>query len=131
MRRSQTPHLTEIERLFSDLGIGHAPVSPNEITGLPALRAFGESLYGDNDPLTWPRRPPRTVAENAGGLFKLPLPVVGMEREDVHLARSARAMLVTLGPYRRSIDLPDHLLDRQASGARFEDGQLVVEFADD
>ena len=49
-------------------------------------------------------------------------------RDELTLARRDDELIVSVGPYRRSIVLPDSLRSRQVSDARLEDGELVVEF---
>ena len=130
LRAAQAPHLDEIDRVFPDLGRATAPIHPGEITGLEDLRGFGSDLYGDHDPLVWPAAPTSPAAERpaaAPNVLTLPLP--GVTSDEVELARSGTVMLVTVGPFRRSLPLPRHLRDRRATGARVADGQLEVEFA--
>jgi arsenite/tail-anchored protein-transporting ATPase len=130
LRAAQAPHLDEIDRVFPDLGRATAPIRPGEITGLEDLRGFGIDLYGDHDPLVWPAAPTSPAAERpaaAPNVLTLPLP--GVTSDEVELARSGTVMLVTVGPFRRSLPLPRHLRDRRATGARVADGRLEVEFA--
>jgi arsenite-transporting ATPase len=133
LREAQRPHLDEIGRCFHELGRAPAPIRPGEVTGIDGLRSFARELYRDHDPLTWPARSggaatgsaaPATVAD----VLTVPLPGV-TNGDDVQLARSGTVMLVTVGPFRRSLPLPTHLHGRRATGARLADGHLHVEFA--
>jgi arsenite-transporting ATPase len=129
LRAAQAPHLDEIDRLFPDLGRAAAPIHPGEVTGLDDLRAFGSDLYGDHDPLVWPAAPTSPASQCPAPPNVLTLPLPGVTSDEVELARSGTVMLVTVGPFRRSLPLPRHLQDRRATGARVADGRLEVEFA--
>ena len=50
-------------------------------------------------------------------------------RDELSLARRDDELIVSVGPYRRAIVLPDSLRSRQVTDARLTDGELVVEFA--
>ena len=131
LQQAQAPHLADIDRLFDDLGRACAPIRPGEVTGIDELRSFGAATYGQHDPLAWPPARARAVrsaaAAPAGHVLTLPLP--GAVGEDVRLARSGAVILITIGPYRRSLPLPPHLRGRVATDARVLNGQLEVEFA--
>jgi arsenite-transporting ATPase len=132
LQAAQAPHLDEIDRLFPDLGRATAPIRPGEVTGVDDLRAFGADLYGDNDPLAWPARRRATVDTSVWRPDRphvLTMPLPGVTGDEVELARSGTVMLVTVGPFRRSLPVPDHLQGRRATGARVADGHLEVEFA--
>jgi arsenite/tail-anchored protein-transporting ATPase len=130
LRDAQLPHLDEIVRTFPGLGLALAPIRPGEVTGIETLRAFGAEIYGGHDPLKWPARPPlpRTEAP-AAPAHVLTMPLPGVTADEVELARSGTSMLVTIGPFRRSLPLPTHLQGRRATSARVANGQLEVEFA--
>jgi arsenite-transporting ATPase len=59
-------------------------------------------------------------------LLSLHLPFV--DRDDVQLTRADDELVVTVGPLRRAIVLPDSLVRRQVGAARFAGDTLVVEF---
>ena len=129
MREAQGPHLAEIERLFADLGRAAAPIRPGEVTGLDELRLFGAEVYGPHHPLAWPAAPRPAPAETPPQAHVLTMPLPGVRGDQVQLARSGPVVIVTVGPFRRSLPLPAHLHGRRATGARVADGWLEVEFA--
>ena len=51
------------------------------------------------------------------------------ERDEVRLGRTGDELVLTVGPHRRALVLPDSLVRRDVTGARFVDDRLVVEFA--
>ena len=57
--------------------------------------------------------------------------IVGMpfvEHSDVDMMRHEQELFVTVGPYRRSIVLPDSLRRRHVLGAKLHEGELRVTF---
>jgi arsenite/tail-anchored protein-transporting ATPase len=131
LRDAQRPHLDEIGWTFPGLGQALAPIRPGEVTGIEELRAFGAEIYGAHDPLKWPARPPISPTAEAppAPAHVLTMPLPGVIGDEVQLARSGTVMLITVGPFRRSLPLPTHLQGRRATGARVANGQLEVEFA--
>ena len=133
VRRAQEPNLVDIDRIFDNLGRARAPILPAEVVGVERLRAFGIELYGDRDPLAWPGRPVRV--NGAPDHMVSPdeqtvtMTIPGALSDEVEVARAGSVLLVTIGPYRRSLVLPAHLQGRRATGARVSDGRLEVEFA--
>ena len=65
---------------------------------------------------------------DAGYELRLELPFA--ERGDVDVARGDDDLLITLGPYRRAVYLPDSLRRREVAGAALRDGVLTVDFSD-
>ena len=125
---AQRPHLERIDDQFGVLVRAHAPISPTEIVGIDALRAFAAEVYGDGDALApAPDGHCDRATTESPQNFSLPLP--GLQRDDVQLAQVGSSLLVTAGPYRRAVDLPDEFRDRGAIGAQVVNGRLEVEFA--
>ncbi len=129
LRAAQEPHLAEIGRLFPDLGRALAPIRPGEVTGVVELRDFAAEIYGAHDPLAWPSAVGPRASETPPGSHVLTMPLPGVTGDEVQLARSGTVLLVTIGPFRRSLPVPPHLQGRRATGARVANGQLEVEFA--
>ncbi len=50
------------------------------------------------------------------------------DQDDVRLGRTGDELVLTVGPHRRALMLPDSLVRRDVAGARFVDDRLVVEF---
>jgi arsenite-transporting ATPase len=127
VQRAQEPRRQELSRSFPDLSSIEAPVRPSEITGLGELQSFAQEIYGAADPLSLrSTRTPTADAVSTTDTMRIRLP--GVTRDEVQLARSGTSMLVTVGSFRRSLDVPHHLRGRAATAARIVDGHLEVEF---
>jgi arsenite-transporting ATPase len=127
-RATQAAHLDVIQEAFAPLPILTAELASEEVVGIAQLSMFAKGCYGDDDAA---RRlsalePFRVEASGDALLLSMQLPFV--TRDDVELCRTEQELVVTVGPHRRAIVLPDSLVRREVRGARFERDRLVVEF---
>jgi arsenite-transporting ATPase len=122
-------HLAAIEEGFAPVPVLRAELAPHELVGVDRLRAFGTALYGDDDPSSHRAdvAPMRLERTEVGDVLSVDLPFT--ERDDLALGRRGDELLVRVGPYRRSILLPDSLKRRQVVDAALRDSVLCVTFA--
>ncbi|MCB0978296.1 MAG: ArsA family ATPase [Acidimicrobiales bacterium] len=124
-------HLRSIEEGFAPLPILRAELAGDEVVGVDALRAFGESLYGAVDPaerLT--DGEPLSVDRTSSG-YELVIDLPFADRDDVDLGRRDDELLIRVGGYRRALVLPDSLKRRPVGAASLRGGRLRVTFAGD
>jgi len=128
---AQTEVLEEVEQSFAGLPVWRSAYRASEPVGVGPLLELGRDLYGDADPLDVPRsgEPLRITRNSHGAMLRLRLPFV--DRSDVDLARDGDDLVVTVASYRRLLTLPAGLARRRVAGARVEDGELQVRFADE
>ena len=127
-RATQSAHLDVITETFAPLPILEAELANEEVVGMPALSLFAKQLYGDTDVAArLSHTEPFTVdAEGEAMLLSVQLPFT--DQGDVRLGRTGDELVLTVGPHRRALMLPDSLVRRDVAGARFVDDRLVVEF---
>ncbi len=127
---AQATQLAEARRSFVDLPVRTAPYLAAEPVGLAALEDLATAVYGDSDAFAVAPTEPalRVSRDDDGYLLSLPLPLV--DRADVDLARSADELVVTVGPHRRLVALPESLRRCDVTGAALVDGRLTVSFAE-
>jgi len=128
-RRRHLEHLAAIEEGFAPVPVLRAELAPHELVGIDRLREFGEALYGDDDPAraradVAPLHLERTPE---GDVLAVDLPFT--DKDELTLGRRHDELLVRVGPYRRSILLPDSLRRRAVTDAALRDGALRVTFA--
>ena len=130
-KAAHAEHLAAIEEGFAPVPVLRVPLQPAEQVGLEALRHFADALYGDEDPTAhYGDRSPLGVRRRGDALvLELELPFT--DRDELEVGRTGDELLVRVGPYRRSLVLPDALRRRAVSGAELRDGTLAVEFRDD
>jgi arsenite-transporting ATPase len=123
-------NVAAIEEGFAPVPVLRSAWAPDEPVGLDRLRSLSADLYGDTDPaaVLHDGRPFAVTRED--GLFVLRLELPFAERDDVELSHQPGEILVRVGPYRRSLVLPDSLRRRPVSGARLADGVLRITFDD-
>jgi len=127
-KAAQATHLDTIREAFSPLPLLRAELADDEIVGVDRLRRFGDELYADVDPLAvlHDHDPIEIVADGDERVLVLELPFA--DRDDVDVARRGDELLVTVGPYRRALMLPDSLRRRDIVGAKLRRGRLRVRF---
>ena len=128
---AQTGVLAEVAQSFSGLPVFTSEYQSSEPVGVDALAALARSLYDDADPLAAPvgDGPFRVTRTDSGGaVVQLALPFV--TRAEVDLARNGDELVMTVGSYRRLLTLPPGLARLRVAGARVDDGELRVRFAE-
>jgi len=124
----QAEHLRDIEAGFADVEVLKLRLFDEEMVGLDRLRLVGEELYGQRDPAERrvTRRPFRV--EDVGEDVALIMTVPFADQREVDVMRHGDELVVTVGPYRRSLVLPDSLKRRQVTRARLYGGELRIVF---
>lgn len=128
---AQAGVLAEVAQSFNGLPVLTSEYQPSEPVGVEALAALAATLYGDVDPLAAPvgDGPFRVTRPDEGGaVVHLSLPFV--TRAEVDLARNGDELVMTVGSYRRLLTLPPGLARLRVAGARVEEGELRVRFAE-
>jgi arsenite-transporting ATPase len=127
-RELQAEHLATVEDAFADLALLRLRLFDEEMVGVDKLRLVGDELYGDLDPTSRlaVNAPFRMFDQDNEVVLALRLPLA--ERGEVDVVRHHDEVYVTVGPYRRSLVLPDSLRRREVIGARLTEGELWVRF---
>jgi len=112
----------------ADLSLLRLRLFDEEMVGIDKLRMVGEELYGDRDPTVRlaTNTPFRVFEDGDDVVLALFLPLA--EKGEVGVMRRGDDLYVTVGPYRRSLALPDSLRRREVIGARLSGGELWVRF---
>ncbi len=127
-REIQATHIESVEEGFVGVDIRRLRLFDEEMVGADRLRLVGEELYGDTDPTERLSEGSPFRVEDDGSNVVM---VVGMpfaDHSEVDMMRHEHELFVTVGPYRRSIVLPDSLRRRHVLGAKLDEGELRVTF---
>ena len=127
-RALQSAHLAVIEDAFAPVPVLPAELANEEIIGSPALSLFAKQIYGDGDVTARLAHVEPFEVDARGDTLYMSVQLPFTEHADVDLARSADELVLTVGPHRRTLVLPDSLARREVAGARFVEDRLVVEF---
>ncbi|WP_328317044.1 ArsA family ATPase [Streptomyces sp. NBC_00388] len=123
----QQDHIKELSACFGDVDVqelphlGRAPSTAGELAPLERPAA--------------PRaEPPRWTVEDRladDGVLVWRLPLPGAVKEELGLVRRGDELLLTAGPFRRTVPLPSALRRCTVEGAGLTDGVLGIRFAPD
>jgi arsenite-transporting ATPase len=127
-KASQSLHLDTITDAFAPIPMLTAELASEEVVGRDALSLFAKSLYGDVHVAARLSDAEPFRVEADGDILNLSVHLPFTERGEVQLGRTDDELVLTVGPHRRTIVLPDSLVRRSVGGARFVEDNLVVEF---
>jgi arsenite-transporting ATPase len=125
---SQAAQLDVIDHAFAPLPRLTARLRMAEPVGLDALGELGQELYGELDPLSRLSDRPALEITTAGDESFVRLPANGVDRDDIALERQGDHLIVTLGPHRHQVPLPDRLCGEKVVRAGLADGWVEIVF---
>jgi len=127
-KEAHAEHLVSICEGFAPIPVLRVDLTASEPIGAAALSELGAALYGELDPAAVLHldEPLRVVGAGDGYTLSLALPFA--DRDELELGRNGPELQVRVGPYRRSLLLPDVLARRAVAGAALVDGHLEVRF---
>lgn len=127
-RASQDEHLDVIDDEFAPVPVLRSELADAEVVGVDRLRRLAAGLWGERDPAERlvEGRPLRVDADGDDLVLRLELPLA--DRGELDVVRVADELVVTLGPHRRSIVLPEALRRREVASATLAEGTLRVVF---
>ncbi len=129
-REIQERHLADVEEGFADIAILRLRLFGEEMVGIDQLRVIGDELFGEDDPTVHLSKGRPFRVEDDGENVVLVLSVPFAEHGEVDVLRHGEELYVTVGPYRRSLILPDSLKRREVQRARLTGGELRITFGD-
>lgn len=128
-REIQKGHLAAVEEGFADVAIQQLRLFDEEMVGIDRLRQVGVELFGEADPAGRFSEGRPFRVEDVGDDVVMVVAVPLAERGDVDLMRHGNELVLTVGPYRRSIILPDSLGRRHVRRAQLIEGELRITFS--
>jgi len=129
-REVQAGHMETVKEGFGSVEVLSLRLFDEEMVGIDRLRTVGEELYGERDPTVRLAEDEAMSLTQEGEVAILALRMPFVERAEVEVLRHQDELYITVGPYRRSMVLPDSLRRREVLGARLDDGTLQIRFGD-
>ncbi len=128
-RERQQEHLVAVEEGFSPVPVLRAPYFEEEVVGEAMLDRLGAALFAGAEPAAVLHTSVSQELEvgRDGATLRLRLPFAG--KEGIELSKVGMELVVAVDGHRRTLLLPPALADYRATGARFDDGCLLVRFA--
>ncbi len=130
-RARQAVGLQRAAESFTGIPTLTACLTTAEPVGVAALTAFGDELFGGDDPMGLRPAGPGLRTEGESGSYRLLVDLPHADRGAIELGRAGTDLIITVGPHRRRIALPSLLQRCRTTGAQFENDVLAVEFEPD
>jgi len=129
-REIQQAHLKTVHEGFVGTDIRQLRLFDEEMVGTDLLRVVADELYAGVDPTDRLSTvdPLRVEDDAESGDVTLVMSVPLAEKGSVDVMRHEDELFITIGPYRRSLVLPDSLRRRSIRRAKLTDGELRVTF---
>jgi len=126
---AQRAVLDDVATSFEPLPIWQSPYRACEPVGLEELAAFAVETYRGHDPFAPATSNGSVELEHDGTSYTLSISLPHATISDLELARYGDELIITIGSYRRVMPLPVALARSVVTGARLDDGRLLVRFA--
>jgi arsenite-transporting ATPase len=124
----QSEHLETVEEGFRDLRLLRLRLFDEEMVGVDKLRLLADELYADVDPTDRLATVEPFSLRQDGDDVVLEISLPHIDRSEVDVMRHHDEIVITAGPYRRGLVLPDSLRRRDVTGAKLREGVLGVTF---
>jgi arsenite-transporting ATPase len=124
----QKAHLDTVDAAFAEVPRLRLRLFDDEMVGVDRLRLMAKELYGDRDPIGgFSAHNPFTVTDQ-GKQVVVEMEVPFVEKSELDVFRHGAELYIQIGPYRRSLVLPDSLHRRPVTKATLDGGRLKVVF---
>jgi arsenite-transporting ATPase len=126
----QAGHLATVDSAFHEVPRLRLRLFDDEMVGIDRLRLLASELYGETDPILdfKAHNPFRLIDNNGEVLVEMDVPFV--DKDDLNVFRHGAELYLEIGPYRRSLVLPDSLQRREVTRATLQEGVLRVVFGE-
>lgn len=128
LQEIQVRYLAEIGRDFYPLPILRADWFDEEMVGVERLEQLAEVLFAEQDPgeILFVGQSQEILEDGDDYVLQLPLPHVELNK--VKMTKRGDELFISIGNFKRELQLPTVLAQRNAGGAVFNDGVLRVRF---
>jgi arsenite-transporting ATPase len=127
-RTIQKGHLETVDSAFAEVTRLRLRLFDDEMVGVDRLREMAAELYGDVDPVADFAAVSPFHLHEEGDEVVIEMDVPFASKEELDVVRRGAELAITLGPYRRSLVLPDSLQRRAVTHASLESGRLRIRF---
>ena len=126
--QSQRQELQTIENSFLTtkiFQIRHLESSP---MGFDSLMKLGKEIYSDENPGQCFSTCHPVTFDKEGDQVHLTFVLPGLDKTTLNIEQKENDLIITAGDHFRILQLPDSLVGREITGAKYKDNQLVVHF---
>ncbi len=127
-RSIQAGHLATVDEAFAEVPRLRLRLFDDEMVGVERLREMAAELYRELDPVAdfEAVNPFKMTEEGSDVVVEMGVPFASKDELDV--VRRGSELAITIGPYRRSLVLPDSFQRRPVTAAALADGRLRIRF---
>jgi arsenite/tail-anchored protein-transporting ATPase len=127
-RDIQAGHLATVDEAFAEVPRLRLRLFDDEMVGVDRLREMATELYRAVDPVAdfEAVSPFKMTEEGSDVVVEMGVPFASKDELDV--VRRGSELAITIGPYRRSLVLPDSFQRRPVTSAALTDGHLRIRF---
>ena len=127
-KQLQAEHMTTIEESFNPVPILKAHLRDQELVGEDLLGDIGAEIYGETEPSdVLFLDEPMSISKN-GEDYQLSLRLPFTQKDELELSSKKDELFLKVGPYRRTIMLPNVLAGRRITAARMVDERVEITF---
>ena len=121
----------QLAEIFAGVARHEVPYRPCEPLGLEELAVVAAAAYGEVDGLGAPGKAPEPTVAKSGEGYVLSVPLPGADRRAMGLLRREEELVLTVGPYRRTLRLEPVLRRCKIAGAVLRNQALEIRFVPD
>lgn len=125
----QSKYVEETREYFEPVPVKILPLFQTEIVGIDRLREVAKELYGKSNPLESKLAAPPFAFAKRNGNYALTIRLPFAEKKEIDVDRIGNDLIIKLGNFKRHVPLPQSLVHHTVSGARLDEGQLIVNFS--
>jgi len=128
---NQRKYIEMISESFNPIPIYYAPWFEKEAVGIEMLRRLADALFKEENPadIKYKNRIYEVVNTETGNYLSVFLPF--SDQNDLSLDLKGNELTIRTAKIKRSVTLPNTLLGREISGAKFDGDRLKIRFSGD
>ena len=127
-QESQKRYVREAQSFFQPVPLFSVNLSTSEVLGFDSLKALGDQIYGERNPLDrfFTGKPYELAKINGKYQLKMKLPFI--EKQDVALHKIADELVIRIGGFKRHVMLPRQVAALNSLKATLEGQYLWIHF---
>jgi arsenite-transporting ATPase len=127
-KETQDRYIQKTEQLFSPIPILKVPMLSDQVVGMAELSKLAGEIYGNLDPRQVLYADTPYSFRKVGEDYFLDIKIPFLTKKEVELSKRNEELIVRIGGFKRYVLLPRNIAARNPSGAKIEQGKVVIRF---
>ena len=127
-KETQDRYIQKTEQLFSPIPILKVPMLSDQVVGMAELSKLAREIYGNLDPQQVLYADTPYSFRKVGEDYFLDIKIPFLTKKEVELSKRNEELIVRIGGFKRYVLLPRNIAARDPSGAKIEQGKVVIRF---